>query len=164
MLNREESHVFVHPIEHVVACWTDEAFLTAMMQDQGSRDVVVAVERPEPGLIHITITRQVPVDAPMMIRSVIGSWLSLTQRDVWQQQADGSWTAIRDAKPKGLSAEGQAQLKLTPDAQGGTECAAVVSVQSRAPMVAAMVETLMLEDSTRLLKQEFDAIDASASA
>ncbi|WP_017672195.1 DUF2505 domain-containing protein [Blastomonas sp. AAP53] len=164
MLKREESHVFAHAIEHVVACWTDEAFLTAMMADQGSRDVVVTVERPEPGLIHIAITRQVPVDAPMMIRSVIGSWLSLTQRDVWQQQADGSWTAVRDAKPKGLSAEGQAMLTLNPQKDGGTQCQATVSVQSRAPMVAAMVEALMLEDSTRLLKQEFDAIDASANA
>jgi len=161
VLKREESHVFARPVEHVVACLTDETFLTTMMQDQGSRDVVVVVERPEPGLIHITITRQVPVDAPMMIRSVIGSWLSLTQRDVWQQLPDGSWTATRDAKPKGLSAEGQAQLTLTPNEDGGTQCDAVVSVQSRAPMVAAMVEALMLEDSTRMLKQEFDAIDAS---
>lgn len=163
MLKREETHLFAHPVEHVVACWTDEAFLTAMLHGQGSREVAVSVERSQPGEIHVAITRQVPVDAPMMIRTVIGSWLNLTQHDVWLQQADGGWSAVRDAKPKGLSAEGQALLSLVPDDAGGTRCTATVSVQSRAPMVAAMVETLMLADSTRMLKQEFDAIEASSS-
>jgi len=161
MLKREEEHVFAQAVETVVASWTDEAFLAAMMERQGSRDVVVTVDRPGPGEIHVAITRQVPVDAPAMIRAVIGSWLNLTQRDVWTQVADGSWSAVRDAKPKGLSAEGQCMLALTPRGDGSTHCTATVSVQSRAPMVAAMVETLMLEDSTRMLRQEFAAIDAA---
>lgn len=160
MLKREEAHVFALPVELVVARWTDEAFLAAMMEAQGSRDIVVTVEHPGPGEIHVAITRQVPVDAPAMIRAVIGSWLELTQRDVWNQGADGGWSAVRDAKPKGLSAEGQCLLTLTPQGEDGTACAATVSVQSRAPMVAAMVESLMLEDSTKLLRQEFAAIDA----
>lgn len=162
MLKREEEHVFAAPVEAVVQRWTDADFLTAMMQDQGSRSIAVTVERPSPDEIHVAITRQVPVDAPAMIRAVIGSWLDLTQRDVWQRQDDGSWHAVRDAKPKGLSAEGQCLLTLVANAEGGTHCAATVSVQSRAPMVAAMVESLMLEDSTRLLRQEFDAIAAAA--
>jgi hypothetical protein len=161
MLKREEEHVFAQAVETVVASWTDEAFLAAMMERQGSRDVVVTVDRPGPGEIHVAITRQVPVDAPAMIRAVIGSWLNLTQRDVWTQSADGSWSAVRNAKPKGLSAEGQCVLALTPRGGGSSHCAATVSVQSRAPMVAAMVETLMLEDSTRMLRQEFAAIDAA---
>jgi len=163
MLKREEAHVFAQPVELVVARWTDEAFLTAMMEAQGSRDIAVTVEHPGPGEIHVAITRQVPVDAPAMIRAVIGSWLELTQRDVWTQSADGSWNAVRDAKPTGLSAEGQCLLTLTPQGEDSTACAATVSVQSRAPMVSAMVESLMLEDSTKLLRQEFAAIDAASS-
>lgn len=160
MLKREEAHAFAQPVEMVVARWTDEAFLTAMMEAQGSRDIAVTVERPSPQEIHVTITRQVPVDAPAMIRAVIGSWLDLTQRDVWTQRADGSWSAVRDAKPRGLSAEGQCLLTLVTQSDGGAACEATVSVQSRAPMVAAMVESLMLEDSTKMLRQEFAAIDA----
>lgn len=160
MLKRQEAHAFALPVELVVARWTDEAFLAAMMEAQGSRDIAVTVERPASGEIHVAITRQVPVDAPAMIRAVIGSWLELTQRDVWTQAVDGSWSAVRDAKPKGLAAEGQCLLTLTPQGEDSTACAATVSVQSRAPMVAAMVESLMLEDSTKLLRQEFAAIDA----
>ena len=161
MLKREENHVFAAPVEAVVARWTDADFLTGMMQDQGSREISVTVEHLSSDQIQVAITRQVPVDAPAMIRAVIGSWLDLTQRDVWTRAADGGWSAVRDAKPKGLSAEGQCLLTLTPDAVGGTTCAATVSVQSRAPMVAAMVESLMLEDSTKLLRQEFAAVDAA---
>ncbi|PXW73366.1 uncharacterized protein DUF2505 [Blastomonas natatoria] len=160
MLKREEAHAFAQPVEMVVARWTDEAFLTAMMEAQGSRDIAVTVERPSLQEIHVAITRQVPVDAPAMIRAVIGSWLDLTQRDVWTQRADGSWSAVRDAKPRGLSAEGQCLLTLVTQSDGGAACEATVSVQSRAPMVAAMVESLMLEDSTKMLRQEFAAIDA----
>ena len=57
---------------------------------------------------------------------------------------------------------GQCLLTLTGNADGGATCAAIVSVQSRAPMVAAMVESLMLEDSTKLLRQEFAAVDAAS--
>lgn len=160
MLKQQELHEFAKPVAFVVACWTDEAFLAGMMQAQGSRDVHVTVERPEPGQIHVTITRQVPVKAPALIRSVIGSWLNLTQSDIWQQHADGSWTAVRNAKPKGLAAEGAANITLTPVAEDGTRCEAQVSVSSRAPMVADMVEKLMLEDSTKLLLEEFAWIDA----
>ncbi|MDM7955288.1 DUF2505 domain-containing protein [Blastomonas sp.] len=159
MLKRQESHEFAKPVALVVACWTDEAFLTAMMQAQGSRDVHVTVERPEPGQIQVTIARQVPVKAPALIRSVIGSWLDLTQSDLWQQHPDGSWTAQRNAKPKGLAAEGAAQITLTPVDDNTTRCEAEISVSSRAPMVADMVEKLMLEDSTKLLIEEFAWID-----
>lgn len=159
MLKRQEEHAFAKPVALVVACWTDEAFLTGMMQAQGSRDVSVTVERPEPGQIHVAITRQVPVKAPALIRSVIGSWLDLTQHDTWQQHADGSWTAVRNAKPKGLAAEGGANITLTPLSDDATQCAAQISVSSRAPMVADMVEKLMLEDSTKLLIEEFAWID-----
>jgi hypothetical protein len=162
MLKREENHVFAAPVEAVVARWTDADFLTGMMQDQGSREISVTVEHLSSDQIQVAITRQVPVDAPAMIRAVIGSWLDLTQRDVWTRAADGSWSAVRDAKPKGLSAEGQCLLTLVGNADGGTTCAAIVSVQSRAPMVAAMVESLMLEDSTKLLRQEFAAVDAAS--
>jgi hypothetical protein len=163
MLKREENHVFAAPVEAVVARWTDADFLTGMMQDQGSREISVTVEHLSSDQIQVAITRQVPVDAPAMIRAVIGSWLDLTQRDVWTRAADGSWSAVRDAKPKGLSAEGQCLLTLTGNADGGATCAAIVSVQSRAPMVAAMVESLMLEDSTKLLRQEFAAVDAASN-
>lgn len=163
MLKREENHVFAAPVEAVVARWTDADFLTGMMQDQGSREISVTVEHLSSDQIEVAITRQVPVDAPAMIRAVIGSWLDLTQRDVWTRAADGSWSAVRDAKPKGLSAEGQCLLTLTGNADGGATCAAIVSVQSRAPMVAAMVESLMLEDSTRLLRQEFEAVSAATA-
>ena len=162
MLKREENHVFAAPVEAVVARWTDADFLTGMMQDQGSREISVTVEHLSSDQIEVAITRQVPVDAPAMIRAVIGSWLDLPQRDVWTRAADGSWSAVRDAKPKGLSAEGQCLLTLTGNADGGATCAAIVSVQSRAPMVAAMVESLMLEDSTKLLRQEFAAVDAAS--
>lgn len=159
MLKRQEQHEFAKPVALVVACWTDEAFLTAMMQAQGSRDVHVTVERPEAGQIHVTIARQVPVKAPALIRSVIGSWLDLTQSDIWQQHADGSWTAQRNAKPKGLAAEGTAQITLSPLAEEAARCDVQISVSSRAPMVADMVEKLMLEDSTKLLLDEFAWID-----
>lgn len=159
MLKRQESHEFAKPVALLVACWTDEAFLTAMMGAQGSRDVGVTVERPEAGQIHVTITRQVPVKAPALIRSVIGSWLNLTQSDIWQQHPDGSWTAVRHAKPKGLAAEGAAKIMLTPLTEGTTRCEAEISVSSRAPMVADMVEKLMLEDSTKLLLEEFAWIE-----
>lgn len=160
MLKQEEAHVFAQPMEQVVARWTDEAFLAAMMEAQGSRDIAVTVDHPSSDEIQVAITRQVPVDAPAMIRAVIGSWLDLTQRDVWTRAQDGSWSAVRNAKPKGLAAEGQCLLTLNPQGEDSTACAATVSVQSRAPMVAAMVESLMLEDSTKLLRQEFAAIDA----
>ncbi|MGQ2940794.1 DUF2505 domain-containing protein [Blastomonas fulva] len=159
MLKRQERHEFAKPVGLVVACWTDVAFLVGMMEAQGSRDVSVAVERPEPGQIHVAITRQVPVKAPALIRSVIGSWLNLTQNDIWQQHADGSWTAVRNAKPKGLAAEGAAQITLAPSSDDATQCEAQISVSSRAPMVADMVEKLMLEDSTKLLLEEFAWID-----
>lgn len=159
MLKRQEQHAFAKPVALVVACWTDEAFLTAMMEAQGSRDISVTVERPEPGQILVAITRQVPVKAPAMIRSVIGSWLNLTQNDIWQQHADGSWTATRNAKPKGLAADGAAQITLAPEGEDATRCEAEISVSSRAPMVADMVEKLMLEDSTKLLLEEFAWID-----
>ncbi|WP_446653694.1 DUF2505 domain-containing protein [Blastomonas sp.] len=162
MLKREENHVFAAPVEALVARWTDADFLTAMMQAQGSREIAVTVEHRSSDEIHVAITRQVPVDAPAMIRAVIGSWLDLTQRDVWTRAADGRWSAVRDAKPRGLSAEGRCLLVLAPGDQGGALCTATVSVQSRAPMVAAMVESLMLEDSTRLLRQEFEAVAAAA--
>lgn len=160
MLKRHEQHDFALPVEKVVACWTDKAFLAGMMTAQGSRDVGVVVERPEPGQIHVSITRQVPVNAPALIRTVIGSWLNLTQQDIWQQHADGSWTAVRHAKPKGLAAEGAAQITLMPVSDAASRCDAQISVSSRAPMVADMVETLMLEDSTGLLIEEFAWIDA----
>lgn len=162
MLQRHEQHDFARSVAIVVASWTDEMFLTAMMQAQGSRNVTVAVERPEPGQIVVTITREVPVQAPALIRSVIGSWLSLTQHDLWQQHPDGSWTATRNAKPKGLAAEGAANIRLTPLSDATTRCDVEISVASRAPMVAAMVETLMLEDSSRLLLEEFAWIDRHA--
>lgn len=159
MLKRQEQHEFAKPVALVVACWTDEAFLTAMMEAQGSRNVAVSVERPGAGQISVTISRQVPVKAPALIRSVIGSWLDLTQNDIWQQHSDGSWTAMRNAKPKGLAAEGGAQISLSPISDEATRCEADISVSSRAPMVADMVETLMLEDSTKLLLEEFAWID-----
>lgn len=159
MLKRQEQHAFARPVGLVVACWTDEEFLIGMMQAQGSRAIAVTVERPEAGKIVVAITRQVPVKAPALIRSVIGSWLDLTQNDIWQQHADGSWTAARAAKPKGLAAEGGAQITLTPLSDDETRCEAQISVSSRAPMVADMVEKLMLEDSTKLLIEEFAWID-----
>lgn len=160
MLKRHEQHDFARPVGLVVACWTDEAFLVAMMTAQGSRDVTVAAERPEPGQIKLVITRQVPVNAPALIRTVVGSWLTLIQHDIWQQHADGGWTATRNAKPKGLAAEGTAQIKLTPISDEAARCEAQISVSSRAPMVADMVEKLMLEDSTKLLLEEFAWIDS----
>lgn len=159
MLKRDEQYEFSHGVAMVVARWTDEAFLTEMMTAQGSRDVRVTVERPEPGQIHVAITREVPVNAPALIRTVIGSWLNLTQHDIWEQHGDGSWSATRNAKPRGLAAEGAAQITLTPVSDETTRCDAQISVSSRAPMVADMVETLMLEDSTKLLLDEFAWID-----
>ncbi|MEM1131867.1 MAG: DUF2505 domain-containing protein [Pseudomonadota bacterium] len=157
---------FDHPLAEVIGLFLDADFLCQMMADLGNRDIEVTVEPQDDDRALVDMRYTVPANPPALIRMITGEWVDVHQRNQWSGLESGGEnnamvTARMTLDPIDKPARGSGRLRFRHDGKGGTLCEAAVEVTCSVPLAASLVETMIIEDSTDLLKREFAYIDAA---
>lgn len=165
-MKHTHQHRFAYPLADIVSRFLDADFLCQMMCDLGARDVEVAVEPQDDDRVHVHIQRTVATEAPALIRSVAGNWVELDQQEVWSgltSAGDDAAEIIAELTidAVGKPAKGGGQLRFRADGDGHTQCDASVEVTCSVPLVASMVERLMIDDSMALLVNQFAYVETA---
>jgi hypothetical protein len=150
-------HEYRHPVGKVWAAFSDPEFYQAKFEGIGHRNVeVISTETDEEGF-RIEVSREVPLDVPGLLRSVLGEWNTLLQDEHWTEAAKGVYRNEFEIEANGVPAVMTGKMTLATQGKG---CVNEVEITIRAsvPLIGGKLEQFVARDAEATLEAEYDFI------
>jgi hypothetical protein len=150
-------HEYRHPLKKVWAAFSDPEFYQAKFEGIGHRNVeVVSTENDADGF-SIEVSREVPLDVPGFLRSMLGEWNTLLQNERWTEGAKGEYTNELEIEARGVPALMTGTMRLSGK---GKSCVNEVAITVRAnmPFIGGKLEQFVARDAGATLAAEYEFI------
>ena len=149
----EVEHPYSHSLEAVFQAFSDPNFYVAKFEALGNRNVRVIDARHDGDTFSIDIEREVRLDVPRMLASVLGEWNPLLQKERWLRRDDGyanELSVTSEIAPMAISGT----MVLCPE---GKECRNDVTmvISSKVPLVGRRLEQFAADGTEDSLEEEF---------
>jgi hypothetical protein len=141
-------------IDAVFASFMNPDFVKARSEAVGARNIDVTVSE-EDGVYTLTITREMPSDAPGALKKFIPAWSKTTQVETWKGDTGGPYTGTTEANVDGISVSITGSMKLSALSTGSvnvTETLIKVSI----PFVGGKMEKFAGSASKEMLAKEYE--------
>jgi len=159
-MDLSSSHHFDRPFADVWAMLLDPDAHVAKYQHMGHRDVEVAASEASDDGFAITIVRQVDIDVPGIAKKFINPSNTVTSKDQWSLDGDGSASGKTEVDIKGVPVQSSGKATLSDDGDGGCDYQVELSVKVKVPMVGEKVAGALKPQLQEQLEAEFAAADA----
>ena len=130
------------------------------MEALGSRNVDVEV-KGKGNKVTVTITREVPVDAPSTIKIFLSSWNKLTQIEEWSINKGKSSNAKITIDIQGVPAKISGVLKIKA-IDSGCISNCDMEIKSSIPFLGRTIANFVGETTSMSIDNEFDYIGKNA--
>ncbi|MBK8971116.1 MAG: DUF2505 domain-containing protein [Hahellaceae bacterium] len=125
---------FSQPIDKVFAAFGDRARLEEKLRFLGSRNVQIKSFESSPSHIVAHIVREVPAEAPAMLKKFIAEWNTTEQKEEWKGSPEAGYSGTFSVNLVGIpvTISGRFSLKAA-----GNETLQLVELEadSRVPLV-----------------------------
>jgi hypothetical protein len=150
-------HEYRHPVNKVWEAFTDPEFYQAKFEGIGHRNVeVVSSERDEDGFI-IETSREVPVDVPAVLRSILRDWNTLLQSEHWLEEGKGVYTNELQIEARGVPANLSGTMRLSARGKGCVNEVAI-TIRASVPLIGGKMEQFVARDTEETLAAEYEFI------
>lgn len=150
-------HEYKHSLQKVWAAFTDPEFYQAKFEGIGHRKVeIVSAESDDDGF-SIEVSREVPLDVPGFLRSMLGEWNTLLQSERWSESGKGVYVNELQIEARGVPATMTGSMTLAAKGKG---CVNEVSITIRAavPLIGGKLEQFVAKDTEATLAAEYEFI------
>lgn len=150
----ETEHHFEQDRETVYAMFCDPDYYVAKFEALGDRNVQILESTDDDEGFSIEIEREVQLDAPGMLKSVLGEWNALRQTEHWREE-DGDYVnelqIHSDLVPMTISGT----MRLVEDGEG---CINIIemNLDSRVPLIGKALVKFAAENTAKSLDEEYD--------
>ena len=153
----ETIHEYDHDIETVFAVFTDPEFDLAKFEGVGARNVEVLSSSDDEGVFTVETTREVPLDVPAALKSLLGEWTSIVQNEEWIEGEDGEYLNELDMESEGVPAKMSGTMRLYATEDG---CAneITITIECGIPFVGKKIESFVGQSTAGQLDSEYDFI------
>ena len=150
------THIYKQPINAIYESCINKHFVKTKMESLGARHIEVNIHK-ETDNTTVEIVREMPVDVPFALKSIVKPWTKMTQTEVWKGEKGGPYYCNITIKVQGAPLRIQGQMKLAAH-EGGTAVVSITEVKSTIPFVGKLLENFIGETSKKAIEQEFEYI------
>lgn len=156
-------HEYRHPLKTVWAAFSDPEFYQAKFEAIGHRNVEIVSTEEGAGEFTIEVSREVPLEVPGFLRSVLGEWNTLLQTERWNAEGAGGYANALQIEARGVPALMTGTMRLSGK---GKSCVNEVAITIRAavPLLGGKLEQFVARDTEATLEAEYafiqDYLDA----
>ncbi|UCC15124.1 MAG: DUF2505 domain-containing protein [Gammaproteobacteria bacterium] len=153
----EVSHEYAHPIETVIGAFTDPDFYLQKFEGIGARDVEVLASDSADGVFTIETRRDVPLDVPGTLKTLLGSWTTVIQNEEWVEGEDGEYLNELEINSEGVPAVVTGSMTLIPTDEGCIN-EVVIDIACSIPLIGRKLEGFVAESTDAQLDAEYEFI------
>ena len=151
------THIYKQPIDAIYASCMNESFIKAKMQALGARNIEVSISKKET-TTTVEIIREIPIEVPNSLKSLIQPWSKMTQTEVWRNGANDSYYCNITIDLKGAPLNIKSQMKLA-TTEGGTAAVAITEVTCTIPFIGKTLANFIGDTSREAIEKEFAYMD-----
>jgi hypothetical protein len=141
-------------IDRIYACCINTDFVKAKMAALGARNIEVTIQK-KGDTTTVKIVREIPVEVPNALKSLIQPWSKMTQTEVWKGDIGGPYDCNIAIDLQSVPLSIQSQMKLATN-DGGTVAASITEVNCRIPFIGKTLANFIGETSKKAIEQEFE--------
>ena len=149
-------HKYSVPAEAVYAAFTDTDFYVEKFESCGARNVEVDKSSKKGKVFSITVSREVPANAPALLQKFIGEWNELQQSESWQSAGDEYVNDLKIKSP-GVPVKIEGTMILRPEGKGSVN-EIELDVSCSIPLVGRTLAEFVGSDAEQTLASEYKFI------
>jgi hypothetical protein len=153
----EAVHQYDHPIETVYAAFTDPEFYLAKFSGVGARNVEIIASADEDGVFSVETSREVPLDVPGALKSLLGAWTTVIQSEEWLPGEEDEYLNELKIDSEGVPALLTGTMALYPSGDGCVN-EVVMTIDCKIPLVGRKLERFIADSTADQLAAEYDFI------
>ncbi len=153
----QASHRYEADIDTVFALFSKPDFYVSKFEAVGGKNVEVLEFEADGPSLQFSIRRDMPANAPSIIKTIIGEWNTLIQTEDWGGDAGAEYWNEFDIEAKGVPVTIKGSMILRTDGDG---CVNDIELDIKCPipLLGGQVEKFVAEDSKESLAREYDYI------
>jgi hypothetical protein len=155
----EAVHEYDHDLATVYAQFTNPDFYLAKFEGVGARAVEVVSSTNEDGVFAIETTRDVPLEVPRALKSLLGGWTTIVQAEEWTEVDEAEYANQLEMSSDGVPASMSGTMRLYATDSG---CVNVVTItiDCSIPLVGGKLERFVGATTADQLAEEYAFIQA----
>ena len=140
----------------VYKAFTDPEFYVDKFEGCGARNVEVEKSSKKGKKFSISISREVPAQAPALLKKFIGDWNTLEQSESWKADGDEFVNELKIKSP-GVPVRIEGSMNLRPQGKGSIN-EVELDVTCSIPLVGRALAEFIGSDAERTLEAEYKFI------
>ena len=153
----EAVHEYDHPVEIVYEAFTDPDFYLAKFSGVGARNVEIIASGDDQGVFSVETSREVPLDVPGALKSLLGAWTTVIQSEEWIEGEEDEFLNELNIDSEGVPALLTGTMTLYPSGDGCIN-EVVMRIDCRIPLVGKKLERFIADSTADQLAAEYDFI------
>ncbi len=155
----EAIHEYDQDVETVYGQFTTPDFYLAKFEGVGARDVEVVASSLEDEVFSIETSRDVPLEVPGALKSLLGGWTTIVQAEEWTEAGEGEYVNELDISSDGVPANmsGKMRLYATDD---GCVNEVSITIDCGIPLIGGKLERFVGGTTADQLAEEYAFIQA----
>lgn len=151
------SHKYNADVDAVFALFSQPDFYVQKFEAVGGRNVEVLEFQAEGPAVQFSIRRDMPASAPAMIKTIIGEWNTLIQKEAWGGEAGEEYWSEFDIEAQGVPVTITGSMMLRGSSDGCVNDVEL-DIKCSIPLLGRAVEQFVADDSEKSLAAEYDFI------
>lgn len=151
------SHQYPLPPDVVLAAFGDKKKIEARFAAMGARNIAVQTCKVTKTGMDMSMTREVPTDAPSLLKKFFGEWNLVTQVEHWKGSAAKGYDGELTITIKGVPVTITGKLRLQGDA-GGSVNAITMNFDSSIPLVGKKLAEFVASGAAKEMQREYEFI------
>ena len=141
-------------VDAVFSAFMNPNFIKARSEAIGARNVDVTVSEAD-GVYTLTITRELPSNAPGALKKFIPAWSKTTQEETWKRDASDSYIGTTEANVDGVSVSITGRMKLSASGNGSVNVMETL-IKVSIPFVGGKMEKFAGGASKEMFAKEYE--------
>lgn len=153
-------HFYPFPIETYVKSTFDECFLIKKFENLGAKDIIVELDTTESGY-EIEVDRLVPTDVPGPLKSLLGEWNQIIQKESWVRKDETTYNCQIQIDIEDVPVSMEGYMKI--GANGIlTKNEIEITVSCGIPLIGGQLEKFVASDIEKTMEKELEFIKSYA--
>ena len=150
-------HVYKKSVDAVFATFGDKAGLEKKFQALGARNIKIESCKSTKNSLDVIMTREVPVDAPAILKKFLGEWNSARQEEHWKGTPGKSYEADLKVTFKGVPVTITGKMLLSGDAKGCVNDV-TLRVESSVPLIGGKLAEFVGNSAASEAQKQYEYI------
>lgn len=149
-------HFYPFAIDTFIKAFNQEDVMQAKFAALGAKDIEISVDTTDAGFTA-EIQRKMPADVPGPLKSFLGEWNQVTQKETWTGSPDAGYECAMTVEIEDVPVSLTGKMKVTANGILTTNDIEM-QVSSSIPLFGSKVEGFVSANIEKSMAEEFDFI------